>query len=126
MRAAEFFREARRRDPQDRDAIQGLGTALHRLHDPQSKELLQIVALHDEMKRLIIACGNAIRIDIKVFPRLGKICESLGRPDMARVWYDVAIASDPLDSGAHQGLARLRRPAGETEAGSLPRPDRAP
>jgi tetratricopeptide (TPR) repeat protein len=121
-RAAEFFEAALSREPQDRDVIQGLGTALHRLHDLRSKHLLQVASYHDQMKRTIIACGNSIRIDIKVFAQLGKICESLGRPDMARVWYDVAIASNPQDTAAHQALARL----GRQEAESPLRPDRAP
>jgi tetratricopeptide (TPR) repeat protein len=123
-RAVEFFRAALSREPQDRDAIHGLGTALHRLHDPRAKEFLQIAAHHDEMRETIIACGNMVGIDVKVFPALGKICESLGRPEMARVWYDVALTSDLVDGAAVRGPARLRQPGGETDAGSLPRPGR--
>lgn len=108
-RAAEVFRAALERDPRDRDAIQGLGTAMQRLKDPRSRELLQTAGLHDQLKRIIIECGNSRRIDLKVFPKIGGICESLGRPDQARVWYQVALSWDPLDTQAHQGLTRLDR-----------------
>jgi Flp pilus assembly protein TadD len=105
--AAAFLRAALRGDPQDRDTIHGLGAALQRLGDPAAKEFLQAASRHDQIKRLVVECGNSRRIDIKVFSQLGAICESLGQLEQARVWYQVALGWDPLDSQAHQGLARL-------------------
>jgi tetratricopeptide (TPR) repeat protein len=106
-RAAEYFGSALAREPGDRDAAQGLGIALQALRDPRASEYLRIAALHDQAKRIIVECGQSPRIDVKVLPRLGEICESLGRSEQARVWYRVAIAWNPEDSQAHQGLTRL-------------------
>jgi hypothetical protein len=40
---------------------------------------------------------------------LGKACENAGLIDEARGWYGRAIAVNPLDSWAQQGLRRLSR-----------------
>ena len=108
-RAADAFRAALQRDPTDRDAIHGLGMALRQLDDPRADEYLHRTTVHDRLKRLIIACGNSRKIDLSAFDELGELCESLGRMDQARVWYDVAISWDPLDAGAQRALARLRK-----------------
>jgi len=109
--AAEYFRAARRQDPEDRDATQGLGVALQSLGDPQSRELLQFAARYDRLKRTIKDSVVTIQTDQKIFYKLGEICESLARRDEARVWYQLAIGRDPLDTQAHQGLARLNQAA---------------
>jgi hypothetical protein len=96
-----------RQDPDDRDANQGLGAALQRLGDPEAKKYQQIAARRDQYKRIIVASGNSARIDLGVFAQIGEICESLGRPDQARVWYQVAIGWNPLDAEAQKGLNRL-------------------
>ena len=105
--ASVFFRIALGQDPRDRDAIHGLGVALQRIGDPQAREYLLIAARYDQLKREIVRCGNSQKIELEVFARLGEICESLGRPDQARVWYQVAIGEDPLDARAQQALNRL-------------------
>jgi tetratricopeptide (TPR) repeat protein len=105
--ASAYFRAALGTEPRDRDAIQGLGVALQRVGDPQAKEYLQIAARYDQLKREIVRCGNSAKIELEVFARLGEICESLGRPDQARVWYQVAIGWDPLDARAQQALTRV-------------------
>lgn len=122
--AASWFRAALRAAPNDRDAIHGLGAALQRLGDPQAKEYLQLASRHDQLKRLIVQCSTTPRIDLKVFAQLGDLCESLGRLDQARVWYQVALAWDPLDSQAHKGLARLDATAPGTTADPKPREGR--
>jgi tetratricopeptide (TPR) repeat protein len=109
--ASAYFRAALDKDPRDRDAIHGLGVALQRVGDPQAKQYLQIAARYDELKREIVRCGNLARIELEVFARLGEICESLGRPDQARVWYKVAIGWNPLDARAQQALTRLDQAA---------------
>ncbi|MFI5455380.1 MAG: tetratricopeptide repeat protein [Isosphaerales bacterium] len=107
--AAAYFRAARRQDPEDRDATQGLGVVLQSLGDPESKELLQFAARYDLLKRTIKDSVVTIQTDQKIFYKLGEICESLNRREEARVWYQLAIGRDPLDTQAHQGLTRLNQ-----------------
>jgi len=107
--ASTYFRAALAKDPRDRDAIHGLGVALQRVGDPDAKQYLEIAARYDHLKREIVRCGNLAKIELDVFAQLGEICESLGRPDQARVWYQVAIGWDPLDSRAQQALTRLNQ-----------------
>ena len=122
-RAVDLFRAALRREPRDRDAIHGLGMTLQRLGDPGAGEYLRILGFQDELKRIIIESGNTGKIDLKLLLKLAGLCESLGRTDQAGVWYQVALAMEPLDIHAQQGLARLRRQAVESDAGSGPCPD---
>src|SRR5207247_1349327 len=90
-RAAADFRAALRQDPQDRDAIQGLGVALRSLGDPQFQEFLQIAFRHDQLKRTIKDSVTTLQTDPKLFSKLGEICESLNRCEEARAWYQLAI-----------------------------------
>jgi tetratricopeptide (TPR) repeat protein len=110
-KASVYFRAALDKDPRDRDAIQGLGVALQRVGDPRAKEYLQIASRYDHLKREIVRCGNVPKIEPEVFAQLGEICESLERPDQARVWYQVAIGRDPLDARAQQALTHLDQAA---------------
>jgi tetratricopeptide (TPR) repeat protein len=105
--ASAYFRAALDKEPRDRDAIHGLGVALQRVGDTQAEEYLRIASLYDRLKREIVRCANVRKIEPEVFAKLGEICESLGRPDQARVWYQVAIGQDPLDARAQQALTRL-------------------
>jgi tetratricopeptide (TPR) repeat protein len=105
--AAAYFEAALRKDPEDRDAIQGLGMALRLLGDPRFKDLLQYTFRHDELKRLIKDSVTTIQTDKKIFFKLGEICESLSRLDEARAWYRLAITRDPLDTQAQVRLTRL-------------------
>jgi len=113
--AAAYFRAALRQDPEDRNAIQGLGVALRSLGDPQYKELLQFAAHYDLLKRTIQESVVTLQTDQKIFYKLGEICESLNRREEARVWYQLAIGRDPLDTQAHQGLTRLNQPSLENK-----------
>ncbi len=51
--AVSYFRAALDKEPEDRDAIQGLGLALRRLADPQAKQYLDIAARRDLLARTI-------------------------------------------------------------------------
>jgi predicted Zn-dependent protease len=115
-RAAAHFRAALRRDPEDRDAIHGLGQALRQVGDPGAEELLRVASRHDELKRTIQASVTTIRTDPKLFDKLGAICESIGRLAEARAWYQLAIRRDALDAEAQQALSRLDRAAFERGA----------
>jgi hypothetical protein len=41
---------------------------------------------------------------------LGKVFEEAGLDVEAKSWYTLAIATDPLDAPAQQGLSRMSRP----------------
>src|SRR5262249_8952040 len=110
-RAATFFRAAVQSDPEDRDAIHGLGYALERLGDPNGKEYIRIASLHDALTRAIKDSVTSINTDPKLFYKLGDICESLKRLAEARIWYQLAIRRDPTDEGAQKGLARINEAA---------------
>jgi tetratricopeptide (TPR) repeat protein len=105
--AAGYFRAALRQDPEDRDSIQGLGVALRKLRDPKGEELLRIAFVHDQLKRTIQESVTTIGTDTKLFYKLGDLSESLGRLEEARVWYQIAVGRDPLDTLSQQGLSRV-------------------
>jgi tetratricopeptide (TPR) repeat protein len=106
-KAASHFRAALEQQPDNRDAAHGLGVALQGLGDPQFKEFLQFALRYDLLKRTIKESVVTIGTDQKIFYKLGEICESLNRREEALVWYRLAIARDPLDVQAQQGLTRL-------------------
>jgi hypothetical protein len=45
--------------------------------------------------------------DPNLLRKIGSACESIGRRTEARVWYQLAIARNPLDRDAQQRLVRL-------------------
>jgi tetratricopeptide (TPR) repeat protein len=112
-RAAAYFRAALRGDPANRDALQGLGVALRSKGEPGADPFLRAAYRHDQLKRAIQDSVTSLATDVKLFDRLGVICESIDRRDEARVWYRLAIGRDPLDAQAHQALARITQAAPE-------------
>jgi tetratricopeptide (TPR) repeat protein len=109
--AAAYYRSALRQDPDDRHALQGLGVSLRKLGDPKASEYLDLAGRHDKLRRTIQNSVSTIHTDPKLFWKLGQICESLKRLDEARIWYQLAIQRDPLDSQAQQALDRVRQAA---------------
>ncbi len=105
--AAAYYRSALRQDPEDRDALHGLGVALRKLGDPKAGEYLDLAALHDKLRRTIQDSVTTIQTDLKLFSKLGGICESLHRLEEARIWYQLAIERDPLDVPSQQALSRV-------------------
>ncbi len=64
---------------------------------------------HTDITPLIVqATTPEGRSDPSLPARLGAACEAAGRLAEARGWYRQAIASNPLDSQAQQGLFRVR------------------
>jgi tetratricopeptide (TPR) repeat protein len=106
-KAASYYRAALRQDPEDRDALHGLGVALRKLGDAKASEYLDLAALHDKLRRTIQDSVTTIQTDPKLFAKLGEICESLHRLDEARIWYQLAIQRDPLDNQSQQALSRV-------------------
>ncbi len=106
--AAAYYRSALRQDPEDRDALHGLGVALRKLGDPNATRYLELAALHDKLKRTIQDSVSTLQSDLKLFSKLGGICESLNRLEEARIWYQLAIERDPLDTQSQQALSRVK------------------
>jgi tetratricopeptide (TPR) repeat protein len=106
-KAAAYYRSALRQDPEDRDALHGLGVALRKLGDPKAVEYLDLAARHDKLRRTIQDSVTTIQTDLKLFSKLGAICESLNRLEEARIWYQLAIERDPLDTQSQQALSRV-------------------
>jgi tetratricopeptide (TPR) repeat protein len=105
--AVSYFQAAMSKEPEDRDAIQGLGLALRRLADPQAQQYLDLAAKHDLLTRTIKESVVTIHSDTRLFFKLGEICESLNHLEEARVWYQLAIGRDPLDTPAQHALTRV-------------------
>jgi tetratricopeptide (TPR) repeat protein len=124
-RAAAYFRAALRSDPDDRDALRGLGLALRKLGDPGADEYLDLASRHDRLRRTIVDSVTTIRTDAHLFYKLGVLCESVNRPEEARAWYHLAIGRDPLDTRAQKALARLVKQTPGRGTGSETRKDRA-
>ena len=106
-RAAVYFRAVLGSNPDDRDALHGLGTVLRKLGDREAERYLEIASRQDLLKRTILDSVTTIRTNPKLFYQLGEMCESVNRREEARTWYQLAIGRDPLDSQAQQALARL-------------------
>ena len=108
--AAEYFRAVLQSQPEDRDALQGLGVALRKLGDSGGDRYLQFAARQDKLRRTINEVSDTtIETDPKLFFKLGEMCESLNRLEEAKTWFQLAISQDPLDAQAHQALARLKK-----------------
>jgi tetratricopeptide (TPR) repeat protein len=107
--AVSFFRAALGKEPEDRDALQGLGLAIRNLADPEANKYLDIAARHDLLRRTIRDSVTTIKTDPRLFVKLGEICESLNRREEARAWYRLAISRDPLDTQAQQWLTRIEQ-----------------
>jgi tetratricopeptide (TPR) repeat protein len=106
-RAADYFRAALRQDPEDHDSIQGLGLAMRLIADPHAGEFVDAALRYDKFKRALQGSTSTIDTDPKLFYKLGEHCESIHRTAEARVWYELAIKLDPLDTHAQEALSRL-------------------
>ena len=61
--------------------------------------------------------------DAVVRNKLAVNARELGRPDLARMWYNAAIGLDPQNEEARRGLAEIE--AEEAQDGQSPEPDSA-
>jgi tetratricopeptide (TPR) repeat protein len=112
-KAAAYYRSALRQDPEDRDALHGLGISLRKQGDPKAREYLDLAERHDKLRRTIQESVHTLETDRKLFSKLGQICESLNRLDEARIWYRLAIERDPFDTESERALNRLKQAAVE-------------
>lgn len=108
--ALAHYRAANAADPEDRDALFGLGQALRASGDIKGAEApLEAAKRLDELAGLVERAGTkAGRNDPTLLRRLGEACEAVGRRDEARAWFGLAIARDPLDSAAQAAMFRLK------------------
>jgi tetratricopeptide (TPR) repeat protein len=110
-RAIEHFRTALSAEPYDRVSPMHLAQALRLKGDKATADVYL-----DRVKRLnrVYVAINQMRTPkrdqhITDMAELGKVFEDAGLDEEAKAWYSLAIATDPLDSSAQEGLYRMRR-----------------
>lgn len=111
--AVRQFRIAVSRDPMNLEAMQSLALALTRLN--RKPEAAQVQKRADKLRDLVDLLQRANttngRKDPTIPGRLGRLCEELEQPRLARAWYKVAISIDPLNSEVQRALYWLDRKA---------------
>jgi tetratricopeptide (TPR) repeat protein len=117
--AASQFRLALELDPDNREALEGLTTAFKQLGKREEAAAAQKQAdLWRAITRLLQKSKTLDdRYDKTALAELGKACEEVHQDPVARAWYLLALAADPLDPDLQRSLYRLRerstRPARE-------------
>jgi tetratricopeptide (TPR) repeat protein len=108
--ALRHFRAAHAVEPDDRDTVFGLGTALALLGDREAAApFLRASKALDTLGALITRAANpANRGDVALLRALGAACEAAGRLPEARAWYDLTVEAAPLDPEAQKALYRLK------------------
>ncbi len=110
--ALDQFRIALADDPLARETLFGLTAALQLAGDPGAARPYGQTATHLDrlnslVQRALIRGGSTDRGLVR---ELGEVCAALKLNDLARAWYKLAIAADPLDSQSQQALYRLSQP----------------
>ncbi len=107
--ALRHFRVAYERAPERREAVFGLGKAFQLTGDADAAApYLEAARKQDRLATLVQkAAIVANRDDPALVHDLGAACAAIGRLPEARAWYELAIARDPGDAKAQEGLARL-------------------
>jgi Flp pilus assembly protein TadD len=111
--AVRHFRAAYAAEPDDRDTVFGLGTALAVAGDRDAAApFLRDSEAYDALGALLTRAANpANHNDAALMRALGAACESVHRLPEARAWYNLAVQANPLDEEAQKALYRLRYPA---------------
>ncbi len=107
--AVRHFRDAYAAEPDDRDTVFGLGTALALVGDhAAAAPLLRDSRAYDMLAALMTRAANpANRKDTTLMRALGAACEAVRRFPEARAWYDLAVRTDPSDHEAQKALYRF-------------------
>jgi tetratricopeptide (TPR) repeat protein len=121
--AITHFRKALSAEPYDRVSPMQLAQALRLKGDIRAAE-----AHTDRVRRLNHLYNLIVKVrsprrenQVSDLSELGKASEDAGLADEARGWYRLAIAVNPLDAAAQQGLHRLGRASDESrQAGDRP------
>ncbi len=108
--AIRHFREALSGQPYDRAVIAELGKSLILTGNrPAAQEYQTRARRLDDVYSLINRVNRPDRENQPFdLTRLGQACEAAELREEARGWYQLAIAREPLDAQAQQGLRRLR------------------
>jgi tetratricopeptide (TPR) repeat protein len=108
--AVRHFRVALAAEPDDRDALSGLGAALRMVGDDAAAEpVLKAARDLDLLSSLVHrAASSAHRNDPRLLHDLGAACAAVGRRPEARAWFRLAILRDPLDRASQRALFRLK------------------
>jgi tetratricopeptide (TPR) repeat protein len=109
--AIQHFQDALSAEPYDRVSPMQLAQALRLKGDVVAAD-----AHVERVRRLNRVYNLIVRVrspkhenQVSDLAELGKACEDAGLTDEARGWYGLAIATNPLDGSAQQGLHRLGR-----------------
>jgi predicted Zn-dependent protease len=107
--AVRYFQDARAHDPEDRDSLLGLLSALTMIGDDKSAAPLREMAKKFELINSLVqrAAAPGGRQNPRLMRELGAACAAAGRDPEARGWYRLAIARDPLDIESQQALFQI-------------------
>jgi tetratricopeptide (TPR) repeat protein len=111
--AVRWFRQAIAIEPNDREAVAGMGRAYMLTGDMEAaRPYLELSRKFDELSTLVSRAGdNNAPGDLVLALQLARACEAVGRTDEARGWTKLVIAGDPVNSEAQQMLYRLDHPS---------------
>ena len=101
---------AYRLDPGDRPTLVALGSALTSVGaSDTARPFFDAMTRFRALDALVLRLATPEAIDADILERIGSACEAVGRRTEARAWYTLAIARNPLQARAQQGLFRLGR-----------------
>jgi tetratricopeptide (TPR) repeat protein len=107
--ATRHYRAVLAVEPDDRDAVSGLGRALLASgRGAEARPWLDRAAAADRLATLLghVASSKA-PLEPEIIRDLGAACEGAGQLPEARAWYRLVIARDPADRDAQGALARI-------------------
>jgi tetratricopeptide (TPR) repeat protein len=118
--AVRHFRAAYDAEPDDRDTVFGLGTALAVAGDRvAAAPFLRDSQAYDTLGALLTRAANpANHSNVALMRALGAACEAVHRLPEARAWYNLAVQANPLDEEAQKALYRLKFPAAPSIPGA--------
>ncbi len=115
-KAVEYFREALKAEPNNRDALFGIAHSLQKLNSPEAKKYLDE---SNRMERLGTLVQRASMPSVKGTPQatreLAEACEAAGRYPEARAWYSILLRANPIDSELQQAIFQLKAKEAETK-----------
>ena len=110
--AIRYFRLVLDAEPNDRDTLFNLATAMTLTGDlAAAKSLRKAANDHDNLESLIEQVSQPSKHeDLAILRALGAAYEALHRRLEARAWYRLALACDPLNAEVQKALFRLESP----------------